>query len=242
MIYVVPSEHVIEQKKWYYCNGTFPELAVSQLYLLQGSVMNFNVCISSTNDTFPGWVNLSIYDDFESYHIPSTGIAIELHKIYVDANQSNCSSYTYTAPNDSFYYASAGNQDETCRAKVISFSVDIEINYINLTDLLNGSYSSSVCNQTGTSEIKPCSVVITGDWLFSARNYDIFVFVTSPSKISELGLVRWQLSFQSVWYAVPAIAGAIVFLPILFMTVGCSYCVYRKKGQKGDYKELHAQI
>ena len=236
-VYTVPSEHVIEKKKRIYCSGTFSLLNINQLYLLNGSVMKINVCINSTSNTLPGWVDLFIYDHFESYH--STRNPIGHHRIYVGANQSKCSSYNYTAQNDSLYYASAGNLDETCRASVTSFSVDIEIKYINVTELLNGStsYRFGVCNKT-----KSCSVAISDEWFFSASNHDIFVFVTSSSKLSELGLVGWQLSFQTLWYAVPAIGGAIIILPIFLITVGCSYCVYRKRGHGIEYEELRSHI
>ena len=145
-------------------------------------------------------------------------------------------------PNDSFYYASAGARGDNYHAKVFFFSVDIEIRYINLTKLLNGStsYRSGVCNRTGISNSKPCSVSFSDNWFSYAKHYDIFVSVTSQldDPYYHLGLVKWQLSFQRQVYAVPAVAGAIVIIPIFLVTVGVSCCVYRKKGHKGGYEEL----
>ena len=204
--------------------------------------MTFNVCIEPIKPSLPGWVNLSIYDDYKSYRKTVIENSTGFDRIYVDANHTNCSTYTYTVPNDSFYYASAGARGDNYQAKVFFFSVDIKIKYINLTGLLNGSisYRSGVCNRTGISNSKPCSVAISDDWFSSAKNYDIFVSVTSQldDPYYNLGLVKWQLSFQRLVYAVPAIAGAIVIIPIFLVTVGVSCCVYRKKGRKGGYEEL----
>ena len=210
--------------------------------------MTFNVCVKSVSAQEPGWVNLSIYNNITQYL--DTTIGIELHQFHVDANQTNCSTYTYVVPIDDFYYASSGVPDvQTHFAKIVSFRIDVEILYINRSNFLHGStsYSVGVCNPIDESEIE-CSVEISHDRLFSARNYDILASSTTSSKEDQLALVRWKLSFQKQWYTVPVIAGAILAFLVFLICVayrkevfGCRYCVNWIKEQRGGYMSLDTQ-
>ena len=237
MIYAVPSDYVTRytDTKKFFCSGKPDFVDVDQLYLLQGSIMTFNVCVCSNNTVRPGWVNFSIYDDVESYYNTSTVNTIDFHQIRVNASQTHCPMYTYTAPHDGFYYVMSGNSKQTMYANVVSFSAEVDMKYVNLTDLWNGSYSTGECFQT---DEEPCSVAIHSDWF---RNYDIFVSVTSPPHKYQLGLVRWQLSFRTLWYSGPAVAGGIVAVPIFLIAVGVSCCVYRRKPRRRRYKKLSIQ-
>ena len=85
-----------------------------------------------------------------------------------------------------------------------------------------------MCNPIDEAEIK-CSVEISDDRLFSARNYDILASSTASSKKDQLALVRWKLSFQKQWYTLPVIVGAILAILVFLICVGYSCCVYKKK-------------
>jgi hypothetical protein len=241
MIYAAPSEYVTKYtytKNFSCSNDEADSVDVDQLYLLQGSVMTFNICVSSSNPVQPGWVNFSIYNDFESYYNTSTIKTVQFHQINVSANETYCPIYEFMAPNDSFYYVMSGNPLQVHFATVVSFSVDINIKYVNWTELLNGSHSIDPCYRTEQNHDKPCSVALHNDWFFSAREYDIFVFVTSSPYKYHPGLVKWKLSLRTLWYAVPAIAGGIVIFPIFLITVAISCCVYRRKPRRRRYKLL----
>ena len=239
-IYAVPSEHIVEHKKRFYCESTDEifELNIDRLYLLRDSVMAFNICIMSNSTEKPGQVNLTIFDNVTKYI--NVTMEIGFYEINVEAAQTNCSSYTYVAPNDSFYYVYAGiPRAQAHFANISSYEVEVEMKYVNLDDILNVSTSYTVCYHTDRNGDTPCTLEL--DDFFSARNYDIFAVSTSPSQQYCLGLVRRKLSFQRLWYAVPAIAGIILIILVFLICVGCSYCVYRKKGRKGDYESLDEQ-
>ena len=233
-IYAVPSQGVSTYKKKFFCRSTdkfatYHVLNLNRLYLLRGSNMTFNLCINSTSTQEPGWVDLSIYSNITEYLHTTMGAGF--HQFHVDANQTNCSSYTYVAPSDGFYYAGSGlPHKQTKFAMLVSFRVDIEMLYINHSDFLHGStsYGPSVCNPIDESEIK-CSVKFSDDWFFSAKHYDIFALGTASSEAGHLALVKWKSSFRKQWYTVPVIAGAILGFLVFLICVGCSYCAYRRK-------------
>ena len=238
--YVVPSNLVNEQTKWFTCNysshsGVF--LNIQQLYLLQGSSISFNIGIKSTDEHSPGLINLTIFDNNTDYEHPgSDGEFFQQHQFHVKANQSNSSEYNFNATHDSLYSVRSCGLSicgPHSNASEISYKFDVEMKYISFTNLNNTSYKCKPDNAE-------CSIPVgnSNDWFFSAESYDILAYVTSgPTSIETVGLLKTRASFRSTVYAVPAVIGGTL-LAMVYICCGVGCCVHGIKGQRREDREL----
>ena len=239
-IFVVPSDFVVERTREFSCSLSYEKgvlLELDQLYLLQGSILSFNICVKSIIQDSPGFVNLNFYDDNIDFY---SDMFFHQQQFCVAANQVNCSNYNFTATRDSLYYTKSCDSDcnSTSNSYLTFYKIDAELKYISYTHWANTSYSTSVCQLDVLT--KEC--LITTDmgkkWFFSAKTYDVFANVTSGStKLGPVGHLKVQPSFRSTVYAVPTVIGGIL-LAIVYICCGVGCCVHGIKGQRREDQEL----
>lgn len=245
-IYAVPSRLVIERTKWFTCNyslesGVF--LNIEQLYLLQGSSISFNIGIKSTNETNPGLINLTIFDNNTDYK-HRNGEIFQQHQFHVKANQSNSSEYNFIATRDSLYSViSCGLSicGPDSNASLISYKFDVKMKYVSYTDWTDTAYNTSVCKLDNS--VNKCSFPVgnSNDWFFSAESYDILAHVISgPAQSEAVGFLKITASFRSkvLVYNIATVIGGILLAIVYYVFCGVGCCVYRVKRQRRQEQEL----
>lgn len=226
-IFVVPSEFVVKQTKEFSCNLSYDQgvlLELDQLYLLQGSILSFNICVKSIIQDSPGFVNLNFYDDNIDF---KGGMFFHQQQFCVTANQVNCSNYNFTATHDSLYYAVSCDSDcnSTSNSSLTSYRINAELKYISYTHWANKSYNTSVCKLDVLTKECMIATDMGKNWFFSAKTYDIFAYVTSEStRLGRVGHLKIQPSFRSTVFVVPTVIGGIL-LAIVYVCCGVGCCV-----------------
>lgn len=243
-IFVVPSHFVIEQTKQFSCNLSSYDggvlLEMNQLYLLQGSVLSFNICVKSIIQDSPGFVNLNFYDNNSDF-VDNTFFHQE--RFFVKANQVNCSCYNFTATHDSLYYATSCDSycNSTTNSFLTSYRIDAELKYISYTHWASKSYNASVCKLDGLTQECLITTDMGKSWFFSGKTYDIFANVTSgATKLGRVGHLKIRSSFRGTVYVVPIVIGGILLaiIAVCYCCCGVSYCIYRAKRQNRQDLEL----
>ena len=236
--YAVPSKSVKVRKEQYSCksNKSGSVWLIFPVYLLKGSNLKFNICIQSTAQNRRGNINVTIFNNF-TYYMKffkncNSNYIIKQHRIYVDANQSNCSNYSFTATHDSYYYVESGSCPY--HALMTYYRVDYNVNFLSPSDL---SGTPASCNSTKDTHSNCYVPIGNGNHWLSSQDYEIIASIAPSPDLSHSGNLRIRSVFRDAVYLIPAIAGGIFFIPMFIVCAAASCFVYRRGGRKTEAEE-----
>lgn len=236
--FVIPSRHIGVHTKQFSCNKT--GLLDYQLYMLQKSNLNLTVCISSTNGTFQGVRNITLCDTWPSYSNYRDLLinnCLEQHHLFVEPNGTNCTTLSFTAPRDSFYYLTTASSNRYSYTTVDSYRVNVNLRYLDSADL---SDETPKCTSIGYVP-NSCHIWVERKNLFHAEEY---IIIATNAGDKTYGYIKVRQRYRSLAYIIPALAATALTL------VGCSICLCggicrkviqmsRKRHRKQDYNSIN---
>lgn len=236
--FVIPSHHIHVHTKQFSCNGTGLLSMSYQLYMLQKSNLNMTVCIRSTNATSQGVRNITICDTFISYSDYTSRLinnCLEQHHLFVEPNGTNCTTLSFTAPRDSFYYITTASIHQ--RNTSVDYRVDVNLQYLDSADWLD---KTPKCRSIGYPP-NSCHIWIERKNLFHAEEYTI---IATNAEDTKYGYLEVRQRYRSLAYIIPALAATALTL------VGYSIClcvgIFRKviqisgkRHRKQNYKSIN---
>lgn len=214
--FVIPSRHIHVHTKQFSCNKTAPGLSLNyQLYMLQKSNLNLTVCIRSNNGTSQGVRNITICDTWPSYLNYTHRLinnCLEQHHLFVEPNGTNCTTLSFIAPRDSFYFLTTASSNSHSNTKVDSYRVDVNLRYLDSADWSN---ETPKCTSIGYPP-NSCHIWVERKNLFHAEEY---IIIATNAGDNKYGYIKVRQRYRSLAYIIPALAATALTL------VGCSICL-----------------
>ena len=186
------------------------------IYMLQGSQLNFMLCVHSNNDTYPGTVDFIICTTYPCY-LGETEDYVEHHQIFVAPNETNCSAHKFAASHDSYYYLTTTHKHN---ATLESYTVNVTLLYLNSSFLKD---KDAFCTSTD-SKPNVCEVSIEKGSVFHAEEYAIVAISKTSSKYN-VGNMKIVEKSRSLAYAVPGIAATTVTV-LAYVTISLCVVIY----------------
>ena len=238
--YQIPTEQLrVHNMRYPSYNLTNSSIQLDQLYLLEGSHIDFLLRVQSINSTFPGFANLTICDTYPNYLLYSATNKCKHYQVTVEPMETKTHLVNFMAPKNSYYFVTTVAGSE--RAQVDFIKVDmIDVRFLNSSDF------DGVKN-TESSDGQPLQISL-GDML-DAQGYVVVAIVSSLGDEGYYGQLRVIEDYRSFVYIVPAIAAAGLMAVGVTCVVGVWLCCYiirriihRNKSQTemGDYSNRTA--
>ena len=222
-VYLIPEKKlpIRTQKYTCPCNQSNCEyLYLRYFYLLEGSSVDFSLIFNSTSTTNPGFVNLTICDNYVNFNEADCSLQ---YPISVRPHATGKAFKTrFTAPKDSYYFVTTYNQF-SMNALIHSYQVDVEMKYLNESDL--GTNVAAHFSRTESQGIS--KQIFDNNGLASATNY---VIVAAFDYSEAFGKMRVTKHHRNLVYVVPAIAAAsFMLLGVIFVACICvCYCIVKR--------------
>jgi hypothetical protein len=214
-----------------YCHDT---IKLSRFYLLEGSSVHFTMLVNSTDPIDPGFVNLTICDNYTDFQSSLASCSWH-HVVTVQPNEGDKPLITtFTAPKDSYYFITTYDT-LTSNARISSYEIVIEIKFLNASDW--GEIRPAV--KASEDDLPDTTYTIYEGHLSEnmLRSKEYVIVAQFPTgQLSERGQMKINEHHRSTVYIVPAIvAGGPMVLGVTAIACVCAWNeIFKRKRNRSE--------